>query len=347
MAYISFQPNDYFNTKLYTGTGSELAITGVGFQPDFTWIKKRSATKDHAMTDAVRGATKIVYSNDPSAQDTNAQTLKSFDSDGFTLGTHGLVNDNSGTYVAWNWKIGTTSGIATNGSTNITPSAYSFNQTTGVSAIAYTGTGVDGAYLPHGLGKAPELLLLKSTSLNESWNVYSKRTGNQGRGHLNNADAFDTSRGEWYSTTPDTVNMRISNDSHINSSGATCIAYFFTSIKGFSSIGGYRGNGSAHGPFIHTGFKPAFVLGKNVDQGSQHWFINDNKRLGYNGSSAWIKPDSTGAELTNLMNCDFCSNGFKLRNNDSIFNQSNQTFIYMAYAENPFVASNGDPANAG
>ena len=134
MAYSSItKPTDYFNTILYTGDDTAIgsggnAITGVGFQPDFTWIKKRSATKDHCMTDAARGATKIVYSNDPSQQDTNAQTLKSFDSDGFTLGTHGMVNDSSGTYVAWNWKMGTTSGITTNSDSSITPTAYSFHQ---------------------------------------------------------------------------------------------------------------------------------------------------------------------------------------------------------------------------
>ena len=346
MSYITFQPTDYFNTKLYTGNNSTNAQTGVGFQPDFIWFKRRDSGAQHSLFDSARGVTKAVASNAADAESTITDALTSFDSDGFTLGADSgnYINLNSATYASWNWKAGTTSGITTNGSTNITPSAYSFNQTSGFSIIKYTGTAVDGAYLPHGLGKAPELLLLKSTSLAESWNIYSKPTGNQGRGHLNNSDAFDTSRGEWYSTTPDTVNMRISNDSHINSSGAIYIAYFFTSIKGFSSIGGYRGNGSAHGPFIHTGFKPAFVIIKNTSA-SQNWTMNDNKNLGYNPDNNILFHNTAGAENTGD-NIDLLSNGFKIRWNDGVNNTDGQNYIYMAYAENPFVASNGDPANA-
>tara|TARA_R100001129_G_scaffold180651_1_gene158941 strand:+ start:1182 stop:2228 length:1047 start_codon:yes stop_codon:yes gene_type:complete len=347
MAYITFQPSDYFNTKLHTGTGSAASITGVGFQPDFVWVKQRNGTENHVLEDSVRGATKLIQSDSSAAEQTGSQTLTSFDSDGFSVGTDAGWNGSSNSYVMWNWKAGTTSGITTNSDTSITPSAYSFNQTSGFSIIKYTGTAVDGAYLPHGLGKAPELLLLKSTSLAESWNVYSKPTGYGGRGHLNNGDAFDTSRGEWYSTNPDSVNMRISNDSHINGSGATYIAYFFTSIKGHCKIGSYTGNGVvSQSPFIYTGFKPGFILIKKTS-GSEYWGIIDNKRPGYNTNNYYVYPNATSAEGTSTsLASSICANGFKPENNDTFWNTNGQTYLYMAIAAEPFVASNSDPATA-
>ena len=156
MAYISFQPSDYYNTTLYTGTGSSNAITGVGFQPDFTWLKNMSAADEHVATNAVIGATKYVVPNGGDAQTTKAETLKSFDADGFTVGTFETVNTDTENYASWNWKAGTTSGITTNGSTTITPSAYSFNQTAGISFLKFTGNYTNGAKLAHGLGVVPQ-----------------------------------------------------------------------------------------------------------------------------------------------------------------------------------------------
>ena len=348
MAYTTVDdPTIYFNTKLYTGNGSTQSITGVNFQPNFTWIKGRTAAEyDHQLYDSVRGATKAVASNSGDAESTASTSLTSFNSDGFSLGAFARTNSSGNNKASWNWKAGTTSGIATNGSTNITPSGYSFNQTAGFSAIAYTGTAVDGAYLPHGLGKAPELLLLKGRSLAESWQVYSAPTGNQGRGHLDNTDAFDTSRGEWYSNTPDSVNMRISNDSHVNSSGATYIAYFFTSIKGYSKIGSYKGNENADGPYTHTGFKPSFVIIKNVTQNGDRWIIHDDKRDPINGCNHRLFPDANIAESTSTTSLDFTSNGFKQRTDAGTSNTNGQTYIYMAFAESPFVSSSGIPTTA-
>ena len=213
--------------------------------------------------------------------------------------------------------------------------------------VQYTGTAVDGAYLPHGLGKAPELLFLKQTSGTEPWQVYSKPTGYGGRGWLNTGDAFQTSRGEWYSTNPDSVNMRISNDSHINGSGATYIAYFFTSIKGHCKIGSYTGNGVvSQSPFIYTGFKPGFILIKKTS-GSEYWGIIDNKRPGYNTNNYYIYPNETSAEGTSTsLASSICANGFKPENNDTFWNTNGQTYLYMAIAAEPFVASNEDPATA-
>ena len=335
-----------FNTKLYTGNGGTQSITGVGFQPDFVWFKTRSSTSS-MLQDAVRGTGNFLESNNSAAAQSSSDGISSFNSDGYAIGGNGRLNSNGTSMVSWNWKAGTTSGIATNGSTNITPSGYSFNQTTGFSAIAYTGTAVDGAYLPHGLGKVPELLLLKSISLAESWQVYSAPTGNQGRGHLDASDAFDTGRGEWYSNTPDSVNMRISNDSHINASGATYIAYFFTSIQGYSKIGSYTGNGNAEGAFVYTGFKPAFVMIKRTDS-SDNWNIFDNKRAGYNFANYRLFANSTSGEETSssAQRIDIVSNGFKQRSNETDTNGNGNPHIYMAFAEAPFVGSNNVPANA-
>ena len=172
--YISFQPSDFFNTKLYTGTGSSNAITGVGFQPDATWIKGRNTTYNHVFTDAVRGVTEELYPNTTGAEVTNAQGLTAFGSDGFTVGTDAGYNGNTNTYVSWNWKAGTTTGIATNGSTTITPSAYSFNQTSGFSIVQYTGNSTSGAKVAHGLGAVPEMIIVKTTNTSNEWNIYHK-----------------------------------------------------------------------------------------------------------------------------------------------------------------------------
>lgn len=343
MAYISFQPNDYFNTVTYSGTSGTTDVT-TGFQPDMVWTKDRGRTETHCLYDAVRGVTKRIRPDNTAAEGTETAGVSAFNTDGFTTGQQGGSGQDGYNYVSWNWKAGTTSGITTNSDTSITPSAYSFNQTSGFSMVEYTGTAVDGAYLPHGLGKAPELLFLKQTSGTEPWQVYSKPTGYGGRGWLNLGDAFQTSRGEWYSTNPDSVNMRISNDSHINASGATYIAYFFTSIKGYCNIGNYIGTGSAtDAPFIYTGFKPAFVLIKRSND-SGDWYMHDNKRDVDNPVDISLSANSTNADNTQSNILDLVSNGFKIRNTGTGYNASGSTYIYMAFADKPLVASNGDSA---
>ena len=346
MAYITFQPNDYFNTKLYDGTGSTNNITGVGFQPDWVWIKARGATTDHVLYDAVRGVTKNLHSNTTDAEDTQTDGLTAFGTDGFTVGADGKSNANSGTFVSWNWKAGTTSGISTNGSTTITPSAYSFNQTSGFSILKYAGNGTAGAYLAHGLGAAPEIIFARSTNLaGEPWQVYSKALGNDKRLFLNLTNA-ETSASEWNSTTPDSVNIRLGDGTHINSSGNTFIAYCFTPIQGFSSMGAYKGNGSTNGAFIYTGFKPAFIIFKRTS-GTDNWVMIDNKRLGYNELNYGLFPNTTAVEQTDSDNrFDLLSNGFKIRNSGGYTNTSGQDYLYMAFAEEPLVSSNGIPATA-
>ena len=340
----------FFNTLLYSGNSSTRSLTGVGFEPSFVWIKERTSTSDHMLFDQVRGVENYISSNLANAEQTSASMLTAFDSDGFSLGSGNDVNDSGQTYVSWNWKG---NGVgSSNGDGSITTTYTSANTTNGVSIIKYTGNGSDGATIGHGLGVAPTYLIAKKTSgSSESWYVGSSGlTSWDYKLYLDTADAQSTNTPPVFGgTAPTTTLITLGGGAYpnpTNASGQTYIMYAFAPVTGFSSFGTYIGNGSADGPFVYTGFKPAFVLGKNSTVGSQHWFMNDNKRLGYNGSSAWIKADSNSAELTNLVNCDFLSNGFKLRNNNDIYNDSGETFIYMAFAEAPLVGSNDIPANA-
>ena len=343
-AYISFQPSGFFSTKLYTGTGSELAITGIGFQPDWVWTKARTTTDSHVVCDSVRGATKVMYPNSNGAEATEAETLKSFDSDGYTVGTNSGYNTSSGTYVSWNWKAGTTSGITTNGSTTITPSSYSFDQTAGISIINYTGNSTSGAKVAHGLGVVPQMMIIKNRDAVETWTVYHKALGNTKYLIVNTTSAAVVTTNRWNDTDPDSVNFTVGNSTAINVTGEECIAYCFTDTKGFSKFGSYTGNGNADGPFLYTGFRPAFVMVKRYDT-TGDWFMWDDKRLGYNPDNNELYANNTDAEATSDR-VDLCSNGFKLINDGAGVNNYTGTYIYMAFAEFPIVSSNDVPTVA-
>jgi len=341
MAYISFQPQDYFNTKLYTGNGSTNAITGIGFSPSWVWIKSRGLARSHQINDAVRGAGKILATDNTGAEFTDTNRITTLDSDGFTLGSNDNVNGSSDNLVSWNWKANGAGSSNTDGSITSTVSA---NTTSGFSIIQYNGNGTAGATIGHGLGVTPSAVFYKSLSTG-NWFVYHKSIPATKHIVLNSTNAEATSSTIFNDTAPTSSLLTIGNYSEINGSGNSHIAYCFAQKSGFSSMGSYTGNGNADGTFVYTGFKPAFVLGKNATVAGQHWFMNDNKR-GINGGSNWLKADSSGAELTNLVNCDLLSNGFKLRNNNDIFNDSGETFIYMAFSEESIVSSNGIPATA-
>ena len=357
--YISFQPSDFFSTKLYTGTGAELANTGVGFQPDLIWNKERSGTEGQNWTDSVRGATKYVMSNNTDAESTNAQSVKSFDSDGFTLGTFDGMNTNTETYASWNWKAGTTSGIATDGSTTITPSYYSFSQTAGISIIKYSGNATSGAQLAHGLGAKPSFLILKCTNSGENWAVYHKNMSNtlvttntdfdtDAQDYYLNLNA-QSSRGDstnwWHYTAPTDVNMYLGNENEVNGSGNTYIAYVFSEKKGFSKFHGHKGNGSADGVFCYTGFRPAWLMVKRVDSGSEDWNVWNSKALGYNVDNNKLYANLSTAEQT-ADEIDLVSNGFKFRTTNGGLNASSGTYIWAAFAESPIVSSNDIPGVA-
>ena len=348
MAFINFQPTDYFNTKLYTGNGSTNAITGVGFQPDWVWIKKRNATGQHQLFDAVRGVTKKVYSDSTDAESTSATTLTAFGTDGFTVGSNSGINGSSDTIVSWNWRAGTTSGIATDGSSNITPSGYSFNTTSKFSVVKWAGTGVDGAYLPHGLGVAPSVAIIKKTSASEEWVMFHIGLGTNARQEylrLNNSAAKVTTSGIWYSQLPTATNIRLSNDSWVSASGSNYVGYFFADTPGYQKHGSYVGNGNADGAYIYTGFKPAMVIIKGSSN-TENWHMYDNKRDTGNPTDQALQPNTTSAEFTETNVLDFLSNGFKLRVSGAGHNGSGVSYIYMAFGEEPLVSSNGVPATA-
>jgi len=351
MAYTAIDDSGLFmNPVLYTGTGSSLAITGVGFQPDFTWIKGRSFTDDHVLTDAVRGVTKTLYSNEVNAEETQTGGLTAFGADGFTVGSMAEVNTSSATLVSWNWKAGTTTGITTDGSTTITPSSYSFNQTPGFSCIAYTGNGTSGAKVAHGLGAALKMIIVKRLNSVSQWTVYTSALGATKYMVLDTTTDLNDEVWAWNDTEPDSVNFTLGDSDYVNNNTSTYIAYCFADVAGYSKVGGsYTGNGLADGTFVYTGFKPAFVMIKRTDAGGHNWQIHDNKRSSSGGGNlvnSRLLPNVPNVEYTDTIGCDFLSNGFKLRTDNASYNDSGGTYIYMAFAEAPFVNSNGVPCTA-
>ena len=235
MAYTTINKSSSFqNQVLYTGNGSTQSVTGVGFQPDWTWCKQRNTARNHGLFDAVRGVTKILYSNDTSGQGTAATSLTSFNSDGFSCGGETETNQNGGTYVAWNWKAGTTSGIATNGATTITPGGYSFNQTSGMSIINYDGNNTAGAKIPHGLGATPDMMIVKAMNSTAHWAVYHKSMGNTHYMQFDTNQQLDDA-GVWNDTSPDSVNFTVGISDKTNT--VTYIAYCFAEKTGFSKNG--------------------------------------------------------------------------------------------------------------
>ena len=345
MAYTPIdKPSDYFETKLYTGDGSTQNITGLDFQPDFTWIKYRnSATYGHDLYDAVRGAKKVLNTNNAVAQYTELDRLTAFTSEGFTLGGSASVNENSGTYVSWNWLANNTTGSTnTAGSIN---STVAVNTTSGFSIVSYVGTG-SAATVGHGLGVKPDMIFSKAYSTAGDWNVYHDSFATQQRIKLNSTGAVSTNT-QIFSSLPTSTLVSIGTSGDINTNGTSHLFYCFNSVQGYSKFGSYTGNGNADGTFIYTGFKPAFVIYKSSTL-TENWKIYDSVRQPNNVVNLAIDANVTSAEDAGGggNDVDFLSNGFKQRGNDSRANGSGQTYIYMAFAENPFVTSTGVPATA-
>ena len=333
-------PELYFQTKLYTGNSGTNAITLDGsenMQPDWIWIKERGATGSHVLTDVVRGITKQLYSNDTQSENTNSSSITAIGSDGFTLGNRADVNNNSDTYVAWNWKAGTSftndasaTGIGTIDSTG------SVSTTAGFSIISFTGqTGT----VAHGLGVKPSMIILKCRAIANNFVIQHKGL----TGGMDEKALIFTTSAEISAATaePTTSVFTVNNQIAENNDN---IAYIFSDIKGYSKFGKYTGNGNADGTFIYTGFKPSFVL-QTKTSGTSDWVIYDNKRDPSNIVKQELKPNSSGAE-SSFTNIDILSNGFKQRANYAYTNNSGGTYIYLAFAESPFVNSNGVPNNA-
>jgi len=340
MAYTTIKkPSDYFNTKLYTGNGSTQSITGVGFQPDFTWLKSRNNTYDNFLYDAVRGQGKYLQSNRTSVEaDTDQMT--SFDSDGYTVGvTGGVATNGSGsTMASWNWLANGAGSANTDGSISSTVSA---NTTSGFSIVSYTGNGTVST-VGHGLGSAPKMIIIKNRSRTDAWPVDCRQVG--GTMYLNETGTLQSydPTSPFPSTAPTSTVFSIGTAGNANFSGSDLIAYCFAEKTGYSKFGSYTGNGNADGSFIYTGFKPAFVMIKRTDSAND-WFLQDNKRLGYNAVNYYLEANTNLAEQSNS-DIDILSNGFKCRSNGGGHNNSGGTYIYMAFAEQPLVGDN--PATA-
>ena len=345
MAYTTINKStDYFNTKLYTGNGADAtAYTGVGFQPDWTWIKKRDGTNYHVLTDAVRGATKQIYSNDNSAEQTVASGLQSFNADGFTLGTNADTNGSGGSYVAWNWKANGQGSSNTDGSINTTYT--SVNTTAGISISTYSGNGTAGATIGHGLGVVPKMIIVKNkTHAGGNWVVYHESLGNTKAVYLDLADASGTA-GAWNNTSPTSSVFTVNDANALNGSGGRqYVAYCFAEKAGYSKFGSYTGNGNADGTFIYTGFKPALFICKRSSNAG-NWMMYDNKRDPYNQMAEYLYANSSQAAATNNDGFDFLSNGIKIRNTFGDANIDGDTFIYMAFGQS-IVGSNNVPATA-
>ena len=347
MAYSTIDnPKVFFNTVLYTGTGSSLAVTGVGFQPNWTWIKSNSATTEHVLTDSIRGVTKELSTNDTGAEETVAQGLTAFGSDGFTVGTDGSYNTDSATYVSWNWKAGTsfTNDASSTGVGSI-DSTGSFNNDAGFSIVSWVGTGSNGT-IKHGMNIVPRMIILKDRSNSRNWQVYHAGFGNSGSGQLNLNAAFSAD-GMFQSTDPTSSVFSVGTSVNANASSANIIAYCLAEVKGYSKFGSYVGNGNANGTFVYTGFKPAFIIWKRTQDAGYDWDIYDTARDTRNVAFKELLANANGAESDGTtLSLDILSNGFKLRTNNNNGNASGKTYIYMAFAENPFVNSKKIPNNA-
>ena len=348
MAYTTVNKSSSFqNQVLYTGNESTRSETGVGFQPDFTWIKVRSRADPHILTDAVRGTSSQLSSDTTGAQQTFSNMITSFNSDGFSLGANVDVNRNSETFVAWNWKANGAGSANTDGGIN---STVSVNNTAGFSIVKYgTGTG-SATTVGHGMNTTPNFIIIKplGTISAGSWIVGGDNIDSTWNNVLElNATAAKASDPSFNNTAPTSSVFSVGNN-NTNRSGENYIAYCFANVRGFSKMGIYTGNGSTNGNFIYTGFRPSFIMIKRITDGSEAWVMFDNKRANsFNGVTGILKPNLSEAETTQGAgpSMDFLSNGIKLTNTDGSFNNSGIEFIYMAFGQS-LVGTNNIPNNA-
>ena len=356
MAYTTIDdPSAHFQIALWTGNGSSgTAITNDGnsdLQPDWIWGKIRvdnaDQLKNHWWIDSSRGINKALGSNTTSSEETNSGYLNSFDSDGFTLGNDGNSNGSGDTVVGWQWKANGGTTASNSSGTNIT-STVQANTTAGFSIVTFTGTGNDGDSYGHGLTSAPELVIPKKRSGTSNWQGYAFDGGNSQYFYLNLTNAFASTSGNSAASSSSVITTDGSGDS--NPSGGTVVSYCFHSVQGYSKIGRYTGNGNADGPFVYLGFKPAWVMVKRTNT-TGAWEIYDSARNGNDSNpiNDRLRANDNAAENaddTSDYVSDFLSNGWKIRTNSGNWNTSGHTYIYMAFAESPFVSSEGVPTTA-
>ena len=339
-------PSEHFNPVLYTGDGADgHAITGVGFQPDFVWMKSRSASRSHALVDSVRGRGSILFSDLTGAQqapDAANKDLVSFDTDGFTVGTPqraGSTNANNDTIVAWNWKAGGSASSNSNGSIT---SSVSANPSAGFSIVSYTGNGTSGATVGHGLSSAPELIIIKNrTKSGENWAIGIEGITGVSNDSLKFTNEASNAGTGYFAGASSSTLFTLGNAANSNFNTSSLIAYAFHSVDGYSKVGSYTGNGSADGTFVHCGFKVAYVLIKRTDS-AQSWIIKDTSRFTYNVNKGYLLADTSAAEVADhsATYVDIVANGFKLRGSANSTNASGGTYIFLAFAESPFKNTN-------
>ena len=322
--------SDAFNIILYTGNSSSTrSITGVGFKPDLVYLKERSSTSPPILFDSTRGATKFLQTSGTAGQSTDSTSLKSFDSDGFTIGGGGEINQNGQTYVAWCWRAnGGTTSSNTDGSVTGT---IQVKADAGFSIIKYTGDGggIGGTgTVGHGLGYTPRLVIGHAISNTTSWIVYLNDGTDFYSGYLDGNGALSKNPSNTQVGTPNSTTIGLSH-AGTNQSGVDYMYWAWTPRSEYSSFGSYTGNGSATGPIVETGFEPAFVLGRKV--GGDNWWILDNKRNTTNPRNTGLFPNLNSAELTGGYSIDFLSNGFQLKTTDGALNASGSDYIYAAF----------------
>ena len=331
MAYTTIDnPELYFQTKLYSGDGStDVSHTFDGsedMQANLIWFKRRNGSANHFLYDSVRGANRSLVPNDTDVEATSGEQttfLSSFDSDGFTLGDDSNnVNGSGQSYALWAWKESATAGF---------------------DIVTYTGTG-SAKTENHSLSAKPEFFVVKSRTFGEQWECYHKSLGATKCIQWDDDSAEADIAGRFNDTEPTTSVFTVGDADAVNKNTYTYVTYLWRSVQGFSKIGKYKGTGNANGTFIYTGFRPAWVFIKKTS-GSDNWILVDNKRDGYNGSVEPIYINLANAEAT-AEPMDLLSNGFKMLRTDGGENASGATYVYMAFAEQPFVNSNGAPANA-
>jgi hypothetical protein len=319
------------DVKLYTGNGSTQTISGLNFSPDFLWIKRRNTALDHFVWDSVRGITKELYTNQNYAEGTATNKLTSLNSNGFTVQNNAAVNALNDTYVAWTWDAGSSTVTNTEGSIT---SQVRANASAGFSVITWTGTGSTASY-GHGLGVAPIFYITKNRTSTADWMV--KTTAIDGSLDFLSLNLTNAKGDSSVSLPTSTVINLFTGIAAENASGASYVTYAFAPVAGYSAMGSYVGNGSSDGPMVYTGFRIKWLLLKNTTSSGDMWFLLDSSRDPENPNTLLLQPNTSDQELDNATNysTDLLSNGFKLRSSTSRNNSSGNTFIYIAFAENP------------
>jgi len=349
MAYTNIDdPSAYFQAKTYTGTSGIHDVTLDGnsdMQPDWVWFKNRDVGYSHQLYDSSRGVNKPLFSDLTNAEGSITNGLTRFDPDGFRVSSAAAINEDS--IVCWNWKAnGGTTASNTDGDITTTVQA---NTDAGFSIVTYTGNGTNNTKIGHGLGVTLDMMIVKNRDTAGNWQIFHKdlnaASPEDYRLELNTTDASEFASNIWGTTTRTSTTIAVKAFTETNASGDNYVAYCFASKQGYSKFSKYVGNGNDNGPFMYTGFKPAFVLTKGTH--ASQWRLYDSARSPNNVNLNRLFPYSSGAEATDTdAGIDMLSNGFKIRGSGGDYNASGQAYIYMAFADNPFVTSTGIPTTA-